>query len=233
MLLVVAGLLFEWQELRGQVAQLRWLSMVAMAWALLSLSYFGLDAYVPAIIVISLFIMVANTVLNYQPNKPVIGLWSYDFTGLVYCTIPLIIFTKIHSHWGSSHILFLLFIIWATDSGAYFSGKLFGRKKMAPALSPGKTWVGFYGGCFSGILAGVAVAYIFTFAFTLLQVILLGGLLSLSGQLGDLAESLLKRESGVKDSGQLIPGHGGLLDRLDSMLFALPVYYLLLLWIGG
>ncbi|MBF0195844.1 MAG: CDP-archaeol synthase, partial [Magnetococcales bacterium] len=208
-------------------------TQTAMAWSLMLVVYSGLDVYTLPVIVLSLFVMVSSTVLNYQPDKPVIAAWSIDFTGLIYCTIPLILLVKIKTSLGGEFLVFLLLIIWATDSGAYFSGKFFGKKKLAPKLSPGKTWVGFYGGCLGGILVSLAGNALFSFAFPIWQAILMGLLLSLSGQLGDLAESLLKRESGIKDSGNLIPGHGGLLDRLDSVLFAAPVFYMLLVWIDA
>jgi phosphatidate cytidylyltransferase len=232
MLPVSAGLLYEWQGLNGQVSKKKWLFYTIMAWSLLFTTYYDLGNFVLPIIILALFTMVSVTVLDYQPEKPVIVIWCTDFTGLAYCTIPLLLMVEIHKNWGGSFLLLPLLVIWATDSGAYFSGKFFGRKKLAPLLSPGKTWVGFYGGCLSGLLTGLGVSSFLSFALTPLQGIIIGGLLSLSGQLGDLAESLLKRESGIKDSGNLIPGHGGLLDRLDSLLFAIPVYYLLLIWIS-
>ena len=233
MLFISAGLLYEWQGLKGEVLKLKWLAQVCLSWSLLFVTYSGMKGYTVPIIVLALFIMVASTVLNYQSEKPVIALWSVDFTGLIYCTLPLMLLLEIQENLGGRFVIFPLLIIWATDSGAYFSGKFFGRKKLAPKLSPGKTWVGFYGGCFSGLLAGLLVSTSFSFEFAPWQAVLVGLLLSLSGQLGDLAESLLKRESGVKDSGRLIPGHGGLFDRLDSLLFAVPVYYLLLAWVAA
>jgi phosphatidate cytidylyltransferase len=233
MLPVAAGLLYEWQGLKGSVDKFKLAYQSAMAWSVMLVVYMGLEEYTLPIIALALFIMVSITVLNYQPDKPVIAAWSVDFAGLIYCSIPLILLIKIKSDLGGQFLVFLLLIIWATDSGAYFSGKFFGKKKLAPKLSPGKTWVGFYGGCLGGILVSLAGNALFSFAFPHWQAILMGLLLSLSGQLGDLAESLLKRESGVKDSGNLIPGHGGLLDRLDSVLFAAPVFYILLVLIDA
>ncbi len=230
MLPVSAILLHEWQGLNGNVAFGRWLVQVMLSWVLLCVSYFGLDVFVLPLVALALFVMIAAMVFNYHPGKNVILLWSVDFTGLVYCAIPLLLLMEIQDNLGGHFVIMLLLIIWATDSGAYFFGKFFGKKKLAPVLSPGKTWVGFYGGCASGLLAGAFVSSFFSLDLLTWQAMLIGILLSLSGQLGDLAESMLKREAGVKDSGRLIPGHGGLLDRLDSLLFASPVYYLLLTW---
>jgi len=124
----------------------------------------------------------------------------------------------------------LLLLVWAYDTGAFFAGRLFGRHKLAPTLSPGKTWEGVAG----GLLLGVGVAFGGLWALwpewplttRLGHALGLGVLVGGAAQLGDLFESLLKRAAGVKDSGRLFPGHGGLLDRLDGLLFALPVYVL-------
>ncbi len=105
-------------------------------------------------------------------------------------------------------------------------GKLFGRHKLIPAISPGKTIEGSFGGIFWGILGGVAIKYAFLSAvIPLYHVIISGLLLGIVGQIGDLGESLLKRNANAKDSGSLIPGHGGMLDRCDSMILTAPLMY--------
>ena len=104
-----------------------------------------------------------------------------------------------------------------------------GKKKLCPKISPHKTWEGALGGfvfsLLTTVLAGWAMNSFLTHHFTVMQLLSLGGLISLAGQLGDLAESLFKRDAGIKDSGSLIPGHGGILDRFDSLLFAVPLVY--------
>lgn len=230
MLPVSAGLLYEWLNLQGVVSWKEWGLLVGLAWIFLLGQFLGWEQAALSLVAIALFLMISLSVLNYRPGQSVVPLWSRDFTGLIYCTLPLVLLLDIQQHRGGAFVLFPLLIIWATDSIAYFSGKFFGRRKLAPLLSPGKTWAGFYGGCLGGLLAALSVHSLFGMAFSYGHAVVLGLLLSLSGQLGDLAESLLKREAGVKDSGRLIPGHGGLLDRLDSLLFAVPVYYLFLLW---
>jgi phosphatidate cytidylyltransferase len=117
----------------------------------------------------------------------------------------------------------------ATDIGAYFAGRFFGRHKLAPEISPGKTLEGSMGGILFSFLALLAyTAWVReVFPFGLLELWLFSLLLSLAAQLGDLAESMLKRFAGVKDSGRFLPGHGGLLDRLDSLLFTFPLTYFL------
>jgi phosphatidate cytidylyltransferase len=117
----------------------------------------------------------------------------------------------------------------ATDTGAYFAGRFFGRHKLAPEISPGKTLEGSMGGILFSFLALLAYTALVreVFPFGLLELWLFSLLLSLAAQLGDLVESMLKRFAGVKDSGRFLPGHGGLLDRIDSLLFTFPLTYFL------
>src|SRR5690625_4805594 len=124
-------------------------------------------------------------------------------------------------HVGLAYFLFVLFNIWATDSGAYFIGRSLGRRKLWPDISPNKT----IGGAVGGVLSAVVIALIFQLVyplFSLFTAALIAVIASLFGQMGDLVESALKRHYDVKDSGQLLPGHGGVLDRFDSMIFVLP-----------
>lgn len=118
-------------------------------------------------------------------------------------------------------------VTWLTDVGAYIAGRRFGRHKLAPAISPGKSVEGAIGGLVLGALTAILCAYAFNLPLALPLAALVGLVLSCFGQLGDLAESLIKRQVGVKDSGTLIPGHGGVFDRLDSLLIvATATYYL-------
>ncbi|MBA3469149.1 MAG: phosphatidate cytidylyltransferase [Herpetosiphonaceae bacterium] len=129
---------------------------------------------------------------------------------------------------GAGWIYATFAVTWAADSGAYFAGRAFGRHKLSPQLSPKKTWEGFAGGLLAAIGAGVGIIALLGLPVSPLVGVALGAIGAVGGTLGDLAESLLKRQAGVKDSGALIPGHGGLLDRIDSLLFTGPlVYYLL------
>jgi phosphatidate cytidylyltransferase len=132
---------------------------------------------------------------------------------------------------GLADTTFLVLIIWGTDIGAYLTGRLLGGPKLAPRISPGKTWSGSLGGLLIAALAGVLLAAgLLAFSWTAFAA---GALLSLCAQAGDLLESAIKRRLGVKDSGQTIPGHGGLFDRLDGFLAAAPVAALLALCVQG
>jgi phosphatidate cytidylyltransferase len=131
---------------------------------------------------------------------------------------------------GAAWVYLVLALTWADDSAAYFVGRRWGRHKMAPALSPHKSWEGAIAGFVAAVLAALLSVAVFGLPLTPLQAIVIGAAGGISGQLGDLAESLIKRQIGIKDSSNLIPGHGGVLDRIDSMLFSAPtVYYTLIL----
>ena len=122
-------------------------------------------------------------------------------------------------------LVLLLAIVWLGDSGAYYIGKTFGRHKLAPRVSPNKTWEGAIANLVAGLLAATVWSYWRTGGVDP-GILLLAGLVSVAAQIGDLVESLLKRGAGVKDSGVILPGHGGMLDRMDALLFAAPVMWL-------
>lgn len=127
---------------------------------------------------------------------------------------------------GLNYIFYVLFVIWATDSGAYFFGRAFGKKKLWPKISPNKTVEGALGGILLACVVGVIFQLVYPFEDkSMLIIILVTILVSVFGQIGDLVESAFKRHYDVKDSGNILPGHGGILDRLDSLLFVLPLLH--------
>jgi len=133
---------------------------------------------------------------------------------------------------GPAWTLFVLFIIWAADTGAYFAGSRWGRRKLAPRISPGKSWEGLFGGLFLSLaLAAACLPALGLAWWQLPQLLMLVTLTVLISIAGDLFESLVKRHAGAKDSSDLIPGHGGVLDRIDSLLAALPVFVLGKIWL--
>jgi phosphatidate cytidylyltransferase len=134
---------------------------------------------------------------------------------------------------GTALVVLPLLLTWATDIGAYAFGRAFGKKKLIPAVSPGKTVEGAVGGL--GLTIIVCLLYVrfilmpyAQLGLTIQGAVLFAIVISVAAQIGDLAESLLKREAGVKDSSRIIPGHGGILDRFDSILFVMPIAFLLL-----
>jgi phosphatidate cytidylyltransferase len=134
---------------------------------------------------------------------------------------------------GPRWTLLALVLVWAADSGAYFAGSRFGKRKLAPSISPGKTWEGVYGGLAASLLLAVLALPLLGLSWSSLPALALLTLVTAAiSVVGDLLESLMKRHSGMKDSGAILPGHGGLMDRLDSLLAALPVFVVGKAWLG-
>ena len=149
--------------------------------------------------------------------------------GLLYVSLPMSFLSLIalsRDIYTPRRVFFLIFLIWAADTGAYFAGKNLGKHKLAPSISPGKTWEGWAGGALLTLAVGWAAGY-FLPDIPLSHRLVAAGVVAVFGPLGDLAESMLKRSAGVKDSGTFLPGHGGLLDRFDAFLLVLPVLALL------
>ena len=140
----------------------------------------------------------------------------------------------LHYAHGGEMLLFLFTLVWVADIGAYFSGRKFGKRKLAPTISPGKTWEGAIGGVVAN-LVWILVAFKLTDAWGLgfVPFMLIGLSTVLISIIGDLFESVLKREAGVKDSGKLLPGHGGVLDRIDSVIAATPIFVAGLIMAGS
>ena len=138
-----------------------------------------------------------------------------------------------HGERGPTLTLLLLLLVWLADIGAYFAGRQWGHRKLAPAISPGKTWEGVYGGLFASLLfaaiAGGLFSHSLQWTLAFMMVSLLAAMFSVAG---DLLESLMKRQSGIKDSGNIIPGHGGIFDRIDSLVAAAPMFLIGFLWLG-
>ncbi|HEU0007313.1 MAG TPA: phosphatidate cytidylyltransferase [Terriglobia bacterium] len=150
--------------------------------------------------------------------------------GLLYVSLTLgllVVLQRSSTSWGPGRgwIFFLLLVVWFGDTGAYYTGRALGRHSLAPLISPKKTIEGAVGGLLGNVLAAFLGKQIFLREAPLIQLLLLSVLLGTVGQIGDLSESALKRGAGVKDSSNLLPGHGGMLDRIDGVLFASPVMF--------
>jgi phosphatidate cytidylyltransferase len=193
----------------------------------------------PAAIIVALMLLAAFTTAMWRRHLSirdrVFGLMA-ELLGAFYLAFFLYPALPLRFDFGEKlglHWIFVLFaVIWTGDTFALIAGKRLGRTPFAPFLSPKKTYEGAAGGLVAGVLAAIVMQHFFYKDLPLEHVIFVSVLLGIFGQLGDLAESLLKRAAEVKDSSHIIPGHGGVLDRLDSMLFAIPVlyFYLLLLY---
>jgi len=158
---------------------------------------------------------------------------AYIVLGMVYIGAPFALLDFIAfdgDKFYADTILGLLLLSWANDTGAYLVGSKIGKTKLIPRISPNKTWEGSIGGVCITFLAAWALCYLFQDD-TSINWFVLGGIVSIFGSIGDLIESMLKRTSGVKDSGRLMPGHGGLLDRFDAFIFLLPFAAAYILWV--
>jgi phosphatidate cytidylyltransferase len=161
-------------------------------------------------------------------SKPILAILGLLLLSSTWVAILLII----HQPQGQWLLLLAVGVVALADIGGYVAGNLFGKHKLAPVISPGKTWEGFFGGLFSQLLLIILLMFFFPFTVTPLMLVLLIIPVSLYSVLGDLFESMLKRHQGVKDSSQILPGHGGVLDRIDGLMAALPLFILLYLLLG-
>jgi len=193
---------------------------------------------VAPIVLVPLVVMGATLWARGADGRP-LGAASSTVLGVLYTAAPLSFAYALRYHRfaigdmaGALMVIVPVVLTWASDTGAYFSGRLIGGRKLMPTVSPGKTVAGAIGAVVATVLAtwaltrGVLMPQA-QLAFTPLGTLLFGVIVSVVAQIGDLVESLLKREAGVKDSGTLFPGHGGVLDRLDSVFFVLPVAWVL------
>ncbi len=237
-LVAILGLLavFEFYKLAAG-AKLQPLTYFGLIWTLLFIisPHFKYDFTVPLLLT-SAVVLSLIWLLGRSKKDGAFTDWAWTLAGILYIGWLLSYLVALRGldggRWGldggRNWVFFALATNFASDTAAFFVGRALGRHKLAPRISPGKTW--------EGTIAGVVGAIIVSLLFTLLipipywQAIILGLLVSLFGQLGDLVESLLKRNTGVKDSGWLFPGHGGVLDRIDSVVFASVVVYYYVIW---
>jgi phosphatidate cytidylyltransferase len=176
--------------------------------------------------IFGVLLLLILAVVSSAIGHPRDGIRIWPAIGTLYIGVPCLSLLWLRDRHGFEIVIALFAVVWATDVGAYVAGRLIGGPKLAPKISPRKTWSGSVGGLVAAAAAGLAVAML-TDKVGVLPALGLSLGVSLAAEVGDLAESMLKRHFDVKDSGSLIPGHGGLLDRLDSMLIAAPVLALL------
>jgi phosphatidate cytidylyltransferase len=229
-LAALVGLLvyWEWQNITGYdkygLLELAAPGAVAAAMVLVILNFSVLESLIPAIFA-TLFSIAACVRRNIPYWFPL---------GVPYAIVPVLAITSLRgdSAGGLWAIIFLFAVVWATDICAYLAGRAIGGPKLAPSISPNKTWSGAVGGAVAGVLAGIAVAALHGNTDLSLHGITALAL-TLSAQGGDLFESHVKRRFGVKDSGTIIPGHGGVMDRVDGLVAAAVMLYLICLSLGG
>ncbi len=216
---------------------------------LLSTDFFGIAAAFAAAIVTFVFLTISMRRVTLATGYPAAAASAFGFA---YIALPLAMLAQLRQQWaGAFLILYLLLVVWAGDIFAYFVGRSVGRHLMAPRISPKKTWEGAAASMAASLAIGGALLYHSASVSTallqwglitrrdgmfglerpaLLPVLALTAVLNVAAQLGDLVESLIKRGAGVKDSGGILPGHGGMLDRIDALLFAAPVLWAWAAW---
>lgn len=238
---VVVLAAWEWANLSGWQAQWQRIAYGALVAGLLALS----QGVTPELILIPALIwwLVAfGLVISYPESA---GLWRNSWVRALMGLLILIptwnglvilhqsVLADSRGIAGVWVILYVFCVVWLADIGAYFAGRAWGRKKLAPKVSPGKSWAGVYGGLAAVTLLALAVGLWLDWeGLRLLGFIGLTLATAMVSVVGDLCESMVKRYRGLKDSSQLLPGHGGILDRVDSITAAVPVFTMLALWSG-
>jgi phosphatidate cytidylyltransferase len=216
---------------------------------LLQTGIFSVAAAFAATIAGFVFLTIAMHRQNLATGYPAAAASAFSFA---YIALPLAMLVQLRQQWaGAFLLLYLLLVVWSGDIFAYFVGKLIGRHLMAPRISPKKTWEGAVASLLASLAIGGSLFYYASPVSTrllqwgliqrrdgmfglerpaVLPILLLTAVLNIAAQLGDLVESLVKRGAGVKDSGSILPGHGGMLDRIDALLFAAPVLWIWAAW---
>lgn len=221
---------------RKEVTVNRFISTVAGVYLFLAMAGFcsGLtssSAFIPYLITL-VYLLIAEL---YARNEDPIDCWAYTMLGQMYVALPLSLINVLAFHSDANGIfytydipLYVFIFLWVSDTGAYCCGSLIGKHKLFPRVSPGKTWEGSIGGAVFVVVAAVLIWYlternsIESMGMSVGELIGLGLVVVIFGTWGDLVESLFKRTLCIKDSGNILPGHGGMLDRFDSSLLAIP-----------
>ncbi|QKI89235.1 phosphatidate cytidylyltransferase [Thiomicrorhabdus xiamenensis] len=225
--------LWEWAKLAE--CRALWLKILftAVSAVLIYLLSPFINGYAYLLVTIVVMLAVLSVVVRYQRTQGRVGLNSRPLMLLLSFALTLVFIVALlalHSSVAPAILLLSMAIVWAMDTGAYFSGRAFGKRKLASYVSPGKSWEGVWGGALSAFILSYAVLSFvlsdtpFTERVWISVALTLIALLSV---FGDLFESVLKRQADIKDSGSILPGHGGVLDRIDSLLVAMPLTYLL------
>jgi len=197
---------FDWPEVRSYSGALEWL-------------------VIPPV----LFWILAMILIRSRPSEMLklqLGTRYKALIGWFVLLSAWLFLSRLRAIWGEGMVLYVLLLIWAADIAAYFIGKKYGQTKLAPEISPGKTVAGMYGALIAGVVCAVVLSLFYGYNFMIASdFVLLSVLTVLVSIYGDLFFSLAKRQRGVKDSGSILPGHGGILDRIDSLIAAAPFFY--------
>ena len=224
----------EYNNLTALRTRDRWFDSLGVVFGVLmpaALYHLGTEA-APALMIGALFFLFVTALARGGEIKDAFLNTALKTLGVVYIALPLsyiLLLRRMES--GQWWILFFLTVIWFNDSFAYLVGRVLGRRKLSPVISPNKTVEGAVAGVLAGMAASVAFNLIAGLGADIYSVLFISVVIGVTALLGDLFESLIKRGAGVKDSGTIVPGHGGVLDRIDSILFPAPLLYYMLLWL--
>jgi phosphatidate cytidylyltransferase len=167
--------------------------------------------------------------MDFSKDDYIFDVIAKQVFGIIYIPFSLSLLILIYNFEnGHLYVIWFLIVVFANDTGAYYAGSNFGKRHLAPNISPKKTYMGAFGGVISSVFVGFVFYYLFFHNLEkALMAIPCSVLISVAGQVGDLFASALKRAAGIKDSGRILPGHGGMLDRIDGLIFSIPVLYIL------
>ena len=225
---VLAGALalFEFYRLCFSDRRQSWLIGIGLAgFATVIMGAHWPNLIVPSLLVI-LIAIISVPLFSRAPLEQSLRDGAMTLFGVLYLGLTLgpLAMTRMLPQ-GEWLIFFLLLVTWASDTGAYYVGTLYGRHRLAPTISPKKSYEGLVGGLIATVISAYIIRWWFLPGLSELDCLALGILLTITGLWGDLTESAMKRSVGMKDSGGILPGHGGMLDRLDSLLFTAPAFY--------
>jgi phosphatidate cytidylyltransferase len=226
--LLLLGAAWEWSGFLGTQRSAVRIAFTALVGVCLAAVHVADDAQILLLIQVACawWLLAFLWTLRFPTPIPAVVRWLCGFLVIVPLFAALLTLLRL----GLEYFIFVLLIVWVADGGAYFAGKYLGRVKLAPAISPGKTWEGVIGGLALVAALAIATAALREMPFAVLLPFCLG--VAAISVIGDLTVSMFKRTAGVKDSGTLFPGHGGILDRVDSIAAAAPLFALGLTWLG-
>ncbi len=195
--------------------------------------WYGAMSGILAFLGFNILVLGFIVMLDFSKEHYIFDVIGKQVFGIVYIPFLLSLFILVYNFEnGHLYLLWFLFVVFANDSGSYYAGTFYGKRHLAPNISPKKTYMGAIGGVLGSIFIGFIFYYLFFHNLEkALMSIPCAVLISVAGQIGDLFASALKRAANVKDSGKILPGHGGILDRIDGLLFAIPVLYVLRIFI--
>lgn len=211
-------------------SELRWVARLGLSFPVL-FSFWGLGGLFAGLC-LAFFLLTAFCMLRFGPRPGLLSAIPVEMQGFLWIAFPLACLgvLRMTDH-GIAWVFFTLLLVASGDTGAYYAGRFFGKRKLAPAISPAKTLEGFLGGVILTLVMAFLFKIFFLPSFSMIPVLLTALVTAFVAPLGDLFESMQKRLSNVKDSGTLLPGHGGMLDRIDALLFAVPVVMMMRIWV--